>query len=95
MYNSLSSDAVYQNLHFYPYFACVNSEDCMDMPICPFKQNFDYKIVILISYLLVKTCVLGAQKNCLNETVLLSTKNTCFGLEIRKIFFNYVFKSRV
>ena len=24
-------------------------------------------------------CILGAQKNCLNETVLLSTLNICFG----------------
>ena len=27
----------------------------------------------------VKTCVLGAQKICLIETVLLSTHNICFG----------------
>ena len=26
----------------------------------------------------IKTCVLGAQKNRLNETVLLSTNNICF-----------------
>ena len=26
----------------------------------------------------------GTQKNCLTETVLLSTNNICFGLEIRK-----------
>ena len=32
----------------------------------------------LFSYPSVKTCVLGAQKNCLNETVLLSTHNICF-----------------
>ena len=28
---------------------------------------------------------MGAQKNCLGETVLLSTHNICFGLEIRQI----------
>ena len=33
----------------------------------------------IFSYLLVKTCVLGAQKNRLIETVLLSTHNICFG----------------
>ena len=33
------------------------------------------------------TYVLGAKKNPLNETVLLSTHNIGFGLEIRKIFF--------
>ena len=31
--------------------------------------------------------VLDAQKNRLIETVLLSTHNICFGLEIRKLFF--------
>ena len=30
---------------------------------------------------------LSAQKNRLNETVLLSTHNICFGFEIRIIFF--------
>ena len=33
----------------------------------------------LFSYLSVKTCVPGAQKNRLIETVLLSTHNICFG----------------
>ena len=33
----------------------------------------------LFSYPFVKTCVLGAQKNRLVETVLLSTQNICFG----------------
>ena len=28
--------------------------------------------------------VLGVQKNCLNETVLLSTHNICFGWEMNK-----------
>ena len=35
----------------------------------------------------VLTYVLGAQKNRLIETVLLSTNNICFGLEIRIFFF--------
>ena len=33
----------------------------------------------LFSYLIIKTCVLGAQKKRLIETVLLSTNNICFG----------------
>ena len=37
----------------------------------------------------VITYVLGAQKNRLIETVLLSTHNICFGREIRKLFFGY------
>ena len=33
----------------------------------------------LISYFLTKTYVVGTQKNRLNETVLLGTKNICYG----------------
>ena len=33
---------------------------------------------------------MGAQKNRLIETVLLSTHNICFGREIRKLFFCYI-----
>ena len=35
-----------------------------------------------------------AQKNHLNETVLLSTKNICFGWEIRKIIYDYILLSK-
>ena len=41
------------------------------------------------------TFVLGAQKNCLIETVLLSTHNICFGLEIIELNFNYALINRV
>ena len=44
---------------------------------------FERKIVI-ISYQSVISQVLGAQKNRLIETVLLSTHKTRFGLEVRK-----------
>ena len=44
---------------------------------------FSCKIVmIFFSYFPAKTYVVGAQKNQLNETVLLSTQNTCFNLLI-------------
>ena len=43
----------------------------------------------MFSYPSILICVLGALKNCLIETVLLSTHNKCFGLEIRKKKFNY------
>ena len=33
----------------------------------------------LFPYLSILTCVLGAQRSCLIETVLLSTHNICFG----------------
>ena len=41
----------------------------------------------------IKMCILGAQKNRLNETVLLSTQNTCFGREIRMISFYHTLLS--
>ena len=40
----------------------------------------------IFSYQSVLTCVLGAQKNCLIETFLLSTHNICFGWERRTYF---------
>ena len=39
--------------------------------------------------------VLGAQKNRLIETILLSTHNMCFGLEIRKLNFRYTLLTKV
>ena len=36
------------------------------------------------SYFPIKTYVVGIQKNRLNETVLLSTQNTCFNWWVRK-----------
>ena len=38
-------------------------------------------ISLLFSHPSVKTCILDAQKNRLNGTILLSTYNICFGLE--------------
>ena len=44
---------------------------------------FSCKIVMInFSYFPAKTYVVGAQKNQLNETVLLSIQNTCFNLLI-------------
>ena len=43
--------------------------------------------LIIFSYPSVLAYVLGAQKNHLIETVLLSTHNICFGREIRNFFF--------
>ena len=52
------------------------------------NKKFQRKIVnILLPIILAY--VLGAQKNRLIETVLLSTLNICFGLKIRKLFFYY------
>ena len=43
--------------------------------------NFICVFFLLFSYTLILTYVLGAQKNRLIETVLLSTCNICFGLK--------------
>ena len=50
------------------------------------SEIFERKSVIF-SNPSVRTYVLGAQKNRLVETVLLSTHIICFGWEIRKLFF--------
>ena len=47
----------------------------------------------LFSYPPVYTCALGAQKNRLIATVLLSIHNICFGWVIRKIIFSYALLS--
>ena len=52
------------------------------------------KLWIKIPYSSVLIFVLGAQKNRLIETVLLSTHNTCFGWELRKVFLIYPFLCR-
>ena len=63
----------------------------------PEKQhkNFSLKLLIhVFSYPLFLAYVLGAQKNLLIETVLLSTHNICFGWEIRKLIFSYALLSK-
>ena len=50
------------------------------MAIYPVNQTKKISIKLrLFSYPYILTFVLGAQKNCLIETVLLSTHNICFG----------------
>ena len=49
--------------------------------------------LLLFSYPSILTCVLGAQKNRLIETVLLSTHNICFELERKKVVFQYALLS--
>ena len=58
------------------------------------KQKFLAKIVN-ISYPSILTDLLGAKKNRLIETVLLSTHNICFGWEIRKLNFCYILLTNV
>ena len=49
----------------------------------------------MFSYPSILTYVLGAQKNGLIETVLLSTHNICFGRDIRKFNFRYTLLTKV
>ena len=51
------------------------------------KGNFMSVKLKLFSYPSILTCIVGAQKNRLIETVLLSTHYICFGSEI-KLFSN-------
>ena len=48
----------------------------------------------LFPYPSIQTCVLGAQKDCLIETELLSSHNICFDWETRKIVVQYALLSR-
>ena len=57
-----------------------------DLTIVANPAFFSVKLY-MFSYTSVLTYVLGAQKNRLNGTILLSTNNLCFGLETRKLFF--------
>ena len=56
-------------------------------PLVEINKIYEGKIVNI--FLPVLTFVLGAPKNPLIEMVLLSTNKICFGLEIRKIVFDY------
>ena len=54
-------------------------ENSAEQDLRPVKQK-DFSVKLwLFSYPSVETCVLGAQKNRLTGTVLLSTHNICFG----------------
>ena len=59
----------------------------------PDKDSFVRLKLHLFPYSSILTCVLGAQKNRLIETVLLSTHSTSFGYIIRKIIFQYTLLS--
>ena len=54
-------------------------------------KHFRRKIAYI--FLSISFTVLGAQKNRLNETILLSTHNICFGWDIRNLFFEYALLS--
>ena len=57
------------------------------------RHKCSEKIVNIFLHIIL-AYVLGAQKNRLIKTVLLSTQNICFGWEIRKLFFCYTLLSK-
>ena len=59
------------------------------------KTKFLSVKLLIFSYPSVLTYVLGAQKNHLIETVLLSIHSIYFGLEIRKLVFRYTLLTNV
>ena len=56
-----------------------------------YTKKFSLKLLIF-SYPSVLAYVLGAQKNRLIETVLLSTNNICFGLNKKIVFLLHTFR---
>ena len=56
---------------------------------------FEHKIVNIFFPISLYTYIFTTQKNRLNEKVLLSTHNMCFGWEIRKLFFWYTLLTKV
>ena len=56
----------------------------IDSDLFHMGQDFFTVQLLIFSYPSILTCFLGAQKKRLIETVLLSTHNICFVLEIRK-----------
>ena len=80
-----------QQISMLNYPACKELRSDLYIFSCngPDMQFFFCVKLLLFSYLSLLICVLGAQKNRLIETVLLRTHNICFGLEIKKIVFQY------
>ena len=54
------------------------------------NKNFKHKIENIFIIHLVLTFVLGAHKNHLNDTLLLSTNNICFVWEIKKNIYAFL-----
>ena len=71
VYNSLTSDIMIMKK---PCDHCHRSCNF----IGPVKQNNLRKMLIIFLFISLNMC-LGAQKNRLNKTVLLSTHSICFG----------------
>ena len=81
------------------YLSLPQQDDCICRKVTknyttiyPDKDFISVKL-LFFSCQSIYTCVLGAQKNRLIETVLLSTNNICFGRETKKIVFQYALLS--
>ena len=73
-----------QNFENLDVFEILITKKCknVEQPFCQIRAQ-------IINYPSIEICVLGAQKNHLIETVLLSDHNICFEWEIKKIVFQY------
>ena len=87
----LSYSETYKFSYYRSYLRFIERPNSLDMSEDKKKMNANPKNWSILPYTAsISSCVLGAQKNALIETVLLSTQNTCFGLEtknVRKLIF--------
>ena len=99
---SVSSQALYHwatalPLNGFNHTVCMKSEtnaDTLRSLYCEYRSIKDrYEIVFFFLTHQLKPVFWGAQKKRLIETVLLSTRNICFGWEIGKIVFQYALLS--
>ena len=85
-----SYSETYKFSNYRSYLRFIERPNSLDMSEDK-KMNANPKNWSILPYTAsISSCVLGAQKNALIETVLLSTQNTCFGLEtknVRKLIF--------
>ena len=73
----------YKFSHYRSYLHFIDRPNSLDMSDDK-KMNANPKNWSILPYTAsISSCVLGAQKNDLTETVLLSTQNTCFGPETK------------
>ena len=73
-----SSPIILEDMSLFYYRQLADSLQVSAWHYCRQTKCFSVKLS-KISYPSFLTCVMGAQKNCLIETVLLSTHNICFG----------------
>ena len=80
-----SYSETYKFSYYRSYLRFIERPNSLDMSEDKKKMNANPKNWSILPYTAsISSCVLGAQKNALIETVLLSTQNTCFTLEQKR-----------